>query len=128
MIAFLASIIATGIFIIMVLFQFLLVIGLPLGHLAWGGQYEELPQKLRVMSAVSMGIYIYAIIMVLEVVEIINIVLIPLLAYISVWVLAIYFTLGILMNGVSRSKWEQRIMTPIAAISAICCYLIVIFA
>jgi hypothetical protein len=127
MIASVVSIIATVIFSIMIVFEFLLVIGVPLGYLAWGGQYKELPPKLRIMSAVAIGIFIYAIIMVLEVGGIIDLINIPLLAYISVWVLAVYFTLGILMNGVSRSKWEQRIMTPIAALSAVCCYVIVIF-
>lgn len=32
------------------------------------------------------------------------------------WVLAAYFTLGIVMNGISRSKPERLIMTPTAVI------------
>jgi hypothetical protein len=126
MIDLIAAIIATIIFAGMVVFQLLLVLGLPLGHLAWGGQQKELPTKLRIASGVSVGIFIFAMVMVLEEAGILNLFINTWVSYISVWVLAIYFTLGILMNGISRSKREKLIMTPIAAISAICCYLIVL--
>lgn len=126
MIDVIATIIAVIVFSGMIIFQFLLVLGLPLGHLAWGGQQKELPPKLRVMSGVAIAIFTFAIVMIIEQVEFINLFQNPWVSYISVWVLAVYFTLGILMNAVSRSKWEQRIMTPIAIISAICCYLVVL--
>ncbi|MFX1346304.1 MAG: hypothetical protein ACFFAI_14420 [Promethearchaeota archaeon] len=45
-----------------------------------------------------------------------------------IWILAVYFTIGVLMNMMSRSKWEKQIMTPIALIIAVCCYSITIFA
>lgn len=32
----------------------------------------------------------------------------------AVWVLAEYFALGVLMNGISRSKPERLVMTPTA--------------
>ena len=43
------------------------------------------------------------------------------------WVLAAYFTLGVVMNGISRSKPERRIMTPTALVLAVL-YLILAIA
>ncbi|MDQ0675354.1 hypothetical protein QFZ36_002915 [Pseudarthrobacter siccitolerans] len=35
------------------------------------------------------------------------------------WVLAAYFTLGVLMNAISRSKSERVVMTPVALALAV---------
>jgi hypothetical protein len=37
---------------------------------------------------------------------------------ISIWVLTAYFALGVVMNGISRSKPERLVMTPIALVLA----------
>jgi len=128
MIDIIAAVIVIIAFSIMVVFQFLLAIGLPIGHLAYGGQHKRLPTKFRILSIVAMGIFIYAILIVLERTGIINLFNNPWVSLISIWILAIYFTIGVLMNAVSRSEWEKRIMTPLALIIAICCYLVAIFA
>ena len=130
MIEIIVAIISVVIFIFMVIFQFLIVLGLPLGHLAYGGQHdhEKLPKNLRIMSMVAIGIYIFASIIILERVGLIIFFNIPLVSIIATWILAIYFTLGVLMNMASKSNWEKRIMTPIALIIAVCCYIVAILA
>ena len=35
------------------------------------------------------------------------------------WVLVAYFFIGIIMNGISRSKQERLMMTPVAAVLAL---------
>ena len=40
------------------------------------------------------------------------------LTSVSVWVLVAYFALGVIMNGISRSKPERLIMTPTALVLA----------
>ncbi|MDB5187109.1 MAG: putative rane protein [Candidatus Saccharibacteria bacterium] len=38
---------------------------------------------------------------------------------VGIWVLAVYFAVGVIMNGISRSKPERNLMTPIALVLAI---------
>jgi hypothetical protein len=47
----------TAILALLTVFQLLLILGLPLGHAAWGGQNEVLPTGYRVASAASILIY-----------------------------------------------------------------------
>jgi hypothetical protein len=42
----------------------------------------------------------------------------------AIWVLAVYSTLGILANAISRSKAERNVMTPVALLLAIACYVV----
>jgi len=128
MIEIIATIVAIILFSIMIVFQLLLVLGLPLGHLAYGGKHKELPTKLRIMSLIAIGIFIFASIIILERVELINVFNNPTFSLVIVWILAVYFTLGVLMNMMSRSKWEKRIMTPLAVVIAVCYYIVAIFA
>ncbi|QHK20677.1 hypothetical protein GU243_14115 [Pseudarthrobacter psychrotolerans] len=97
-------------------FQAALVAGAPLGRFAWGGQHNVLPAKLRTGSATSIILYV-------------------LFAYVALaragfaaplvnqgftdvfcWVLTAYFALGIVLNGISRSKPERLVMTPTVVI------------
>ena len=113
--------------LLLIIFQLLLAIGLPFGRFAYGGKYEKLPKNLRIMSLIAVGIFIFGIIIVLERATIITIFNNKLLTTIVVWIFAIYLTLNTLMNAVSKSKWEKRIMTPISVVIAACCYILAIF-
>ena len=95
-------------------FQAALISGAPLGLLAWGGQYDVLPARLKVGSAVSIVLYA-----VFGYVALAKANLMPPLGGDSVistaaWVLTGYFALGVLMNALSRSKPERAVMTPVA--------------
>jgi hypothetical protein len=95
-------------------FQAALISGAPLGRLAWGGQYDVLPARLKVGSAVSIVLYA-----VFGYVALAKADLVPPLGGESVistaaWVLTGYFTLGVLLNALSRSKPERAVMTPVA--------------
>jgi hypothetical protein len=35
-----------------------------------------------------------------------------------------FFCLGVLMNLASQSPWERAIMTPVALVLALCCYVL----
>jgi hypothetical protein len=126
MIENIAAIIVVVLFSLLTVFQFLLALGLPLGHLAYGGKHEKLPRNLRISSIVAIGIFIFGSLEVLENANLITLVNIPLVSLITVWILAIYLTLNTLMNLLSKSKKEKLIMTPISLIAAICCYIIAI--
>lgn len=128
MIALIAALIAVVFFAILSVFQLLLAIGLPLSKLAFGGRYEELPISMRILSAVSIGIFIVASISLLERVGIIIFFNNPIFNLVFVWIIAIYLAFNTLMNIMSKSKQEKLVMTPISLISSICCFIVAIMA
>lgn len=118
-----AAILACLILVALAVFQALLIAGRPLGRFAWGGQHEVLPRNLRIGSAVSIVLYAVFAIVILEAAGLSN--LLPdAVADIGIWVLTAYFTLGIVMNGISRSKPERNVMTPVCVVLAGLCLVI----
>ena len=61
-----AALIAALIMAGMTIFQLLLVLGFPYGNIAWGGKHKILPKNLRIGSLVSVFVFIYAFVCVLE--------------------------------------------------------------
>ena len=113
------ALLATAILAALAVFQIALATGAPLGHLAWGGQHRVLPRQLRIGSAVSValyGIFAYVALARAELIE-------PLVngsfTDVSAWVLFAYFAVGILMNGISRSRPERFVMTPTVLVLAL---------
>jgi hypothetical protein len=101
-------------------FQALLVAGQPLGRFAWGGQHTVLPTGLRVGSAVSIALYAGFAVLILCAAGALA-VLPDGFVDVAIWVLAGYFALGIVMNGISRSRPERLVMTPtVLVLAAIC--------
>lgn len=102
------------------LFQVALAAGAPWGRLAWGGQHVVLPPALRVGSAVSVLLYAAIALVVLAAADGAG----PLpggVGEVGIWVLVGYFTLGVGMNAISRSRPERLVMTPVAAVLAGVC-------
>ena len=126
MIVLIPAIIAVVLFTGMSLFQLLLVLGLPFGHLAYGGKYEKLPSKMKIISLIGIVIFIFASLSVLERAEIITIFNNPMFVTVFVWIIAVYLAFITLMNAISKSKWEKLIMTPISLTLAICSFIVVI--
>ena len=48
-------------------FQLMLALGMPWGKAAWGGKHRILPMSLRTASLISMGIFIFGGLCVLEI-------------------------------------------------------------
>lgn len=116
-IAIFASLILVGIAV----FQVALIAGAPLGEYAWGGMHKILPAKLRVSSCISLVIYAVISVYLLVYTRLITIGLSPFWAGSGMWLLVAFFSIGILMNGISRSKKERLVMTPIVIILTVCC-------
>lgn len=114
----LSAILACVILACLSIFQGALIGGAPLGRMAWGGQHNILPAKLRIGSAVSIALYGLFAYVALAKVGLAPLLVNETFTSISVWVLTAYFTLGVVMNGISRSKPERLIMTPIALVLA----------
>ncbi len=104
-------------------FQSLLIAGRPLGRYAWGGQHTVLPRKLRIGSAISIALYVAFAVVILDRGGVLR-VLPDAASVAAMWVLTGYFALGILMNGISRSRPERTLMTPVNAVLALLCLVV----
>lgn len=103
----------------LVVFQLLLIFGVPIGKFAWGGQHDVLPRRLRVASSSSIILYALFALFLASKAGVVNSVISDPVLNIGMWVFTAYFIVGIFMNAVSRSKKERTLMTPIALILSI---------
>jgi len=113
-----AAIVATCVLSLLMVFQILLAVGLPLGRAAWGGANRVLPTMLRWASLGAVLILGVAVWMVLARVGFIAFG--AGLARVLTWVFAAYFTLNIVMNILSDSPIERTAMTPVSVVLVIC--------
>lgn len=120
-----ALIIATLIFTGLGVFQLLLAMGKPYGRFVWGGEHEVLPTNLRIASVVSIPLYALMCLIFLDSSEVTSI-LPPLFSTYGIWVLMGYFMLGTIMNAISKSESERRVMTPLVVVLLLCSTLILI--
>lgn len=113
------AIVATIILAGLGIFQLTLALGVPLGRYAWGGQHKGvLPAKLRIGSVISIILYALFAIVALDkagAIDILNDGVVDL----AMWVIAGYLFVGVVMNGISRSKHERYTMTPIVTVLAV---------
>jgi len=121
-----AAWIATIGFAAMMCFQLLLALGLPLGRAAWRGKYTRLPTRLRIASLLSIGVYVYATICVLEKGGVVSILNSPQVVTYSVWVFVAYLGLNTAGNLASESRLERRIMTPASLVLGLMCLTVAI--
>lgn len=107
-------------------FQLLLIIGLPLGRFAWGGQSALLPARLRVGSAVSIVVYAAFALVALDRAELISVLPSPSIAVVAMamWVIAAYLLFSVLPNLASKSKDERCVMVPVSVALAGLAFLI----
>jgi len=98
---------ATG-FIGISAFQLAITLGAPLGPAAYGGAYPaELPAGFRVASAVQLGVWAFASIVVLRRASILASPLPAGFARKATWVYVALLTLGTIGNFASPSEWER---------------------
>ena len=100
------------------MFQVALIAGAPIGRFAWGGQHTVLPTKLRVGSVVSIVLYALFVVVLLDRAGVID-VLPDIVSTVGAWVLVGYFALGVVLNGLSRSKPERNLMAPVSLVLAV---------
>ena len=102
---------------VLAVFQVLLIIGLPLGRFAWGGQSDVLPARLRVGSAVSIMIYAAFAAVALDRSGLVAVLPAP-ADVVVMWVIAAYLLLSVLPNLASKSREERRLMVPASLVLA----------
>lgn len=100
-------------------FQIAAAAGAPVGAYCWGGQHPgTLPVRLRAGSAASLLLYAAFALVILSKADIIGLVPEP-AATIGTWVIFGYSVLGTVMNGISPSKRERVVMTPVVLALAV---------
>lgn len=112
----LAAIAACVLLAALAAFQAALVAGAPLGRFAWGGQHNVLPTKLRMGSATSIILYVLFANVALAKAGMAAPLVNQGFTDVFCWVLTVYFAVGIVLNGISRSKPERLVMTPTVVI------------
>lgn len=112
-----AAIVAVMILSVLAVLQACVAAGAPWGRFVWGGKHRVLPTRLRIGSALSVGVYAGFAALLLSRAGTIPGSDAPFVV-VAVWVLFAYFALGIVMNLASRSAAERRTMTPACAVLA----------
>lgn len=114
------AIVGAGLCLIIIILSVLLICGLPLGELTMGGQYKVYPGKLRIVLVIQLLLQVFFAITILQAG-----------GHIPLWfsykstriiciVMAVYLSLNVVMNFISKSKKEKYIMTPLSLLTVIC--------
>lgn len=102
-------------------FQIALAAGAPWGEWAFGGQHPgTLPRQFRVSSALSVVVYALQIAHFGSVASWWSAPFGDTASGILNWVFVAFFGLGTIMNGISRSRKERFLWTPVVALSLVC--------
>ncbi|WNQ14110.1 hypothetical protein MJA45_14150 [Paenibacillus aurantius] len=97
-----------------------LALGFPLGEFAMGGKHKIMPRPMRAACAVSVLIQLLAIFFILQAGHVINVGFLNQAAKWVCYFFAVYLILNTVMNGMSPSRKEKMLMTPLSFIAAIC--------
>jgi hypothetical protein len=123
-----AAILFTALILLLAAFQLALAAGAPLGEYAWGGQRTgRLPARLRAGSAVSIVIYLFFALVVLDRAGLVD-ALPDGFSRVAIWVVFGILALGTVANLASRSRRERFVMTPVAALLALLALVVAIQA
>ena len=114
------SILGAVLFGVIAIMTVLVACGLPLGEFTMGGQHKILPKKFRVMAVISVGIQIFAMIIILQAGGFISLWLSFKVTKYICFFFAAYLSLNTIMNMISKSRKEKYIMTPLSLIAGIC--------
>ncbi|WP_084103645.1 hypothetical protein [Demequina sp. NBRC 110056] len=119
-----AAILFTAIIGLLAIFQLALAAGAPLGRFAFGGQHDgALPRHLRIASALTVPVYAFMAITVLD-----NAGLTDLLGdgfeRIALWVIIAFLALNTVPNAISRSRAERFTMTPTLVVLTACALIV----
>ena len=114
------SILGAVLFGVIATMTVLVACGLPLGEFTMGGQHKILPKKFRVMAVISVGIQIFAMIIILQAGGFISLWLSFKVTKYICFFFAVYLSLNTIMNMISKSRKEKYVMTPLSFIAGIC--------
>lgn len=113
-----AALTAGALLAALALLQVAAALGAPVGRFLWGGQHRVLPTRLRIGSAVSVLVYALMASLLLARADLVD----PGpggWVDVGAWALTGYFALGVVVNGLSRSRAERATMVPTCLVLAV---------
>ena len=114
------AIIGAGLCLIVIILSVLLICGLPLGELTMGGQYKVYPGKLRIVLVVQLILQVFFVITILQAGGFMPLWFSYKSTKIVCIVMAVYLSLNVVLNFISKSKKEKYIITQLSFATAIC--------
>ncbi|MCR5383686.1 MAG: hypothetical protein K6E72_03470 [Saccharofermentans sp.] len=114
------AIIGAALLFIAAVFEVLLVAGLPLGEFTMGGRYKVLPPMMRGAAVFSLLTQVFAGLILLQAAGFMGMWFSFGVTRIICYVFGGFFVVNTVMNFFSTSKKEKLVMTPLAAIEAVC--------
>ena len=115
-----AAILMAIVQLLVALFQLALVLGAPMGEYAFGGQHPgKLPVQYRVGSAISFLVLLAIAGHYLAQAGVFTPLLPEGLNSVANWVLVGFNVVGLIMNGISRSKKERNMWVPVLLLSVV---------
>ena len=120
MISTVSSVIGAVLLLAVAVMEVLLIFGLPLGEFTMGGRYKVLPPMFRLFAASSIILQLFGAAMLLQGSGLMNMWFAGKVTKIICFVFAGFFAVNTIMNFISPSKKEKYVMTPLAAIEAVC--------
>ena len=113
-----SALIFTALTVIVILFQACLAAGLPWGKASMGGKYPgKYPCKMRLFAIINMTILVFIALIVLSRADLLLPGMMP-FSKIAIWVVAVFFLAGTIMNIITPSKIE-RIWAPVTLLQLI---------
>ena len=117
------ALIGSILFSIVLVLYILLASGLPYGEYAMGGKYKILPKKERIICIISVIVQTFAILVLLQAGRVFSFGFSDKTANLLCYIFAVYLSLNVFMNLLSKSKKEKLFMTPLSFVIAICFWL-----
>ncbi len=109
---------------IVVVFQLALAAGVPWGQVAMGGRYPgRFPTQLRIGALVQAALLSFLALIVLSRAGVGFPVLDPVSGW-MVWIAVAISLLSLILNLITRSKWERRLWAPVALVLVVCSLLV----
>ena len=115
-----SSIIGAVLLLLVAVAEVLLIAGLPLGEFTMGGQHKVLPPIYRVFAASSIITQLFGAAIILQGGGYMDMWFSAKVTKIICFVFAGFFVINTFMNLISKSKKEKYVMTPLAAVEAVC--------
>lgn len=116
--------IATILFVVVIVLQILLALGILPISMAWGGRQSQLTPSLRIASLVAvvlLGTFIYVI---RYRAGLLGEMPIPMFVKIFSWIITAFMALNTLGNIASSSKMERLIFAPITVLLTLACLIV----
>jgi hypothetical protein len=112
--------IGSGVLLIAAVFYIAVAFGAPLGEYIMGGKERILSKRTRIRLIIPIVLQAAAILVLLQLGRIMPGFIPMTVVIVAGFVFGGFFGMNVIFNILSKSKKERRLMTPLAAVTAVC--------